>query len=590
MNTLDQPSVTFRPAAFLSGTPGPWAGHLPFACDLIAALKPQFIVELGVHYGDSYFGFCQTVAESNLTCVCYGIDTWRGEAHGGFGDNSIYDAVTRHNDRYYRSFSYLLRSTFDDALNQFSEQSIGLLHLDGSRTYEAALHDFTNWLPKVKPGGVILLHDIAVRTGDYGVWRLWEEVQKKYPNFAFRNNNGLGVLWKPGGTDEKNAYLRELFSSSKENQERIRRYYSLCAEHLELQHRLNISRTADAGQSQVQVITTRGDGRDEDKLSQITETGKWVNIFLRLADGPGDKPIRISPASRTGIIDISKIVLRKEGGRTVWSWNPQEKFDGLRIEGTAYQLPSHDSLRILSFAGNPQIYLPVLSGVPQDEPLELEIRLKLDLEFGSVQQVAQRVADLERDRLDWEKKREQELAELEKERAEAGALEQRTRATTDSPDRGSELALQQKHEQTTRALVQSARRKQADNRSAVRTNPGNLEKRLAQAEEQLDQQRKNQLAATSEHEKLQAIHRLLTQELSIARGNVEELKAEIERLSTIQAQMQTDLAEARKTNSRMASQLDQERLMRAMMENTRSWQMTKPLRDVVGLFKPPPKG
>ena len=112
MNTLDQPSVTFRPATFLSGAPGPWAGHLPFACDLIAALRPEVIVELGVFYGDSYFGFCQTVAETNLPCTCYGVDTWRGDTPASFYESSVYDAVSRHNDRYYRAFSYLMRTSF----------------------------------------------------------------------------------------------------------------------------------------------------------------------------------------------------------------------------------------------------------------------------------------------------------------------------------------------------------------------------------------------------------------------------------------------------------------------------------------------
>ena len=203
MNTLDQPSVTFRPATFLSGAPGPWAGHLPFACDLIAALRPEVIVELGVFYGDSYFGFCQTVAETNLPCTCYGVDTWRGDTPASFYESSVYDAVSRHNDRYYRAFSYLMRTSFDDAIKQFSDSSISLLHMDGSHSYEAALHDFENWLPKVRPGGVVLLHDIAVRSGDYGVWRLWEELQKKFPTFEFRNNDGLGVLWKPGGPTKR---------------------------------------------------------------------------------------------------------------------------------------------------------------------------------------------------------------------------------------------------------------------------------------------------------------------------------------------------------------------------------------------------
>jgi cephalosporin hydroxylase len=130
MNILEQPSVGFRPAAFLSGAPGPWASHLPFAADLIAAFRPQVLVELGVGYGDSYFGFCQAVAEAGAGCTCYGIDT--------FEEAAVYEAVSRHNYRFYRSFSHLLRIGLEEALDQFSSESIGVLHINAFRTYDDA--------------------------------------------------------------------------------------------------------------------------------------------------------------------------------------------------------------------------------------------------------------------------------------------------------------------------------------------------------------------------------------------------------------------------------------------------------------------
>jgi hypothetical protein len=164
------------------------------------------------------------------------VDSWEGD------EDSIYDAVSRHNDRHYGAFSRLLRHTLDEALDQFPNQSIGLLHLNGSHSYEDAQRDFDRWLPKVRPGGIILLHNIAVHAGDCGVWQLWEDLQCKFPNIAFHNADGLGALWKPGGTDEENAYLHELFCSSGQNQRRLRQYYSLCAERLELGYKLESER------------------------------------------------------------------------------------------------------------------------------------------------------------------------------------------------------------------------------------------------------------------------------------------------------------------------------------------------------------
>jgi hypothetical protein len=61
---------------------------------------------------------------------------------------------------------------------------------------------------------------------------------------------------------------------------------------------------------------------------------------------------------------------------------------------------------------------------------------------------------------------------------------------------------------------------------------------------------------------MQAAHAALTQQLAIAKGNVEELTAEIERLTTIQAESHAELLEACKANSRSTALLEQERTLR----------------------------
>jgi archaellum component FlaC len=544
MNILEQPSLTFKPAAFLSGTPGVWAAHLPFACDLVAALKPQMIVELGVHYGDSYFGFCQAVEENQLTCTCYGVDRWRVSGKSKPGRpafaKAIYDAVNRHNDRHYRSFSYLLRSSFDDATEQFSEQSIALLHLNGACSYEAAANDFQRWLPKVRPGGVILLHNIAVRSGDCGVWRLWEELQNSFPNFSFRHGGGLGVLWKPEGTDETNGYLRDLFFGPRERQERIRTYYALCAGNLELQHRLGFSGATDAGHSLLEVFRlSGGEYQEDERFTDVLEPGKWVNVFLSLPEGLGDGPLRIDPSNRTAVIDIESIVIRKVRGKTVWSWNAPEHTGIFEIEGTAFRLPSSESLRILSFGNEPQLYLPELLGAPFDGPLELEIRIRIDLEMSALQHVTQQPPDSQGRIADTEN------IELLKEQFEE------TKAD-----------LEQKYE----AIEEI------------------LEKRIETLEETLEQQRRANNSLNAERERERAAHKLLSQELAIARGNVEELKGEIEHLAGIHGMADEDVASLRKANARLTAALQEERALRESLEQSLAWRMTEPLRKAAGVF------
>jgi hypothetical protein len=176
--------------------PYSWMGHVPFAFFLVKHQKPSTIVELGTHTGNSYFAFCQAVKILKINTRCYAVDTWKGDEHVGYYDNSIYKDVLNYNETHYSTFSTLIRKTFDDSLHQFQDETIDLLHIDGLHTYEAVKHDFFTWLPKVKKQGIILLHDTEVHNGDFGVWKFWNEIAPNYPIFNFVHSNGLGVLCK----------------------------------------------------------------------------------------------------------------------------------------------------------------------------------------------------------------------------------------------------------------------------------------------------------------------------------------------------------------------------------------------------------
>jgi hypothetical protein len=227
------PSGNFQPHRYRPGGIGHWSGHLPFARDLVVAVKPRLLVELGTHDGESYFGFCQAIAESNFDCVGYAVNTWTGEPDKG-SDADIFQNIWGYNEIHYRSFSHLLRSTFDEALPQFADETIDILHLDGLRTYEAVSRVFHSWFPKVKPGGFILLHDVAARHADFGVWKVWDELEAFGRRFLFHHSWGLGVLEKAGGGLGERPFLNALFEGDEPQKEHIRHFYSLCADSFEL--------------------------------------------------------------------------------------------------------------------------------------------------------------------------------------------------------------------------------------------------------------------------------------------------------------------------------------------------------------------
>jgi len=188
-----------------------WGLHAPFAFWLVENLKPDSIVELGTYYGFSFFCFCQQVVSLKLPTSCIAVDTWAGDEHAGFYDESVFNMVTKINAADYSSFTRLLRATFDEAVGQFSDGSIDLLHVDGRHRYEDVKHDFESWRSKLSNRSVVLFHDTQVHDRDFGVYRFWTEISKALPHFEFTHGFGLGVL---GFGYDVCPALRPLFDAS----------------------------------------------------------------------------------------------------------------------------------------------------------------------------------------------------------------------------------------------------------------------------------------------------------------------------------------------------------------------------------------
>ncbi len=189
-------------------------------------------VELGTQMGESYFAFCQAIVEQGVTCRAFAVDTWRGDRHTRPYDDVVYAEVSAHNDERYGAFSTLLRMTFDEAADLTESESIALLHIDGAHTYDAVSHDFRTWWPKVRPGGVVILHDSFERQWEFGVWRLLEELRTaKLPVGEFFHSHGLGVVVKPPMTGDEHV-AAALVTADDDLLRQMRNYYEVCAGNL----------------------------------------------------------------------------------------------------------------------------------------------------------------------------------------------------------------------------------------------------------------------------------------------------------------------------------------------------------------------
>lgn len=142
--------------------------------DLIYEVKPEICIEIGVFGGSSIYPTASALKFLNQGIV-YAIDPWNTAdcLEGYVSDDPDYlwwSSVNLENvyldfinmlDRWeLRPYCMVMRTTGLKALNQFADESIDILHIDGNHTEDAALSDAQIYLPKVKKGGYIWFDDV----------------------------------------------------------------------------------------------------------------------------------------------------------------------------------------------------------------------------------------------------------------------------------------------------------------------------------------------------------------------------------------------------------------------------------------------
>lgn len=345
-----------------------WLEHIPFAYDLVRNERPELVVELGTYYGESYFAFCQAVEEAGVACECRAVDTWRGDVHAGYYDDTVFAEVDAHNTKNYHRFSSLIRARFDDALAGFQDGTISILHIDGLHTYEAVQHDFNQWLPKVRPGGIVLLHDIAERHDDFGVWKLWDELQTRFPTFTFPHGHGLGVLRNHGvaGVD----LLKEMLEATPEKQEKFRSYYARRGAQLSSDARVG------ARHARVQLFYSDMRGFTEgDSQSAYVRLHDWQPVTFQVAAFGGW--LRVDPLDLPGIVEISELMVeRSDNNARLWSLKPASA-SAIEVRGDALRVPSDDAVfAILSTGSDPQLLLPKMAAAPNGVSVRAKMRVR----------------------------------------------------------------------------------------------------------------------------------------------------------------------------------------------------------------------
>jgi predicted O-methyltransferase YrrM len=165
--------------------PSAWKGHRQFAEWLVAEMKPECIVELGVDFGYSSFVFANALSPEKGKI--YGIDLFQGDYHAGLRDT--YDFVMDKIKENRLETIEIIRGDFKEVSTGWNKP-INILHIDGFHTYDAVKNDFFAWAPFVLNDGVILFHDTAVQ--HFGIKDFFRQLTgiKLY----FTHSFGLGIL------------------------------------------------------------------------------------------------------------------------------------------------------------------------------------------------------------------------------------------------------------------------------------------------------------------------------------------------------------------------------------------------------------
>ncbi|UCG53520.1 MAG: class I SAM-dependent methyltransferase [Candidatus Latescibacterota bacterium] len=127
--------------------------HPDAAWKLLRSVSPRAcVVEIGALFGD----WTVQAIEKGKVGTVFSIDPWAEEHQGG---PIAFMQWQKKVEKYLYDQAIPIRARSQDFAPYFPLM-IDILYIDGSHRYKDALEDMKLWTPKVRPGGLILVHDM----------------------------------------------------------------------------------------------------------------------------------------------------------------------------------------------------------------------------------------------------------------------------------------------------------------------------------------------------------------------------------------------------------------------------------------------
>jgi cephalosporin hydroxylase len=165
--------------------------ELASALELITALKPEIVVEIGCDRGGTLYAWRSACHE------VYGITTAANDRESGGSGLPLeaHGAIVHIGDSHDgESLAWLVANLARGCVTG-SYRPVDALVLDGDHRAAGIAQDLAMYGPLVRPGGVILLHDIASVGDDRAeVWQVWPDLNARYESTEIVNPEG-GPGW-----------------------------------------------------------------------------------------------------------------------------------------------------------------------------------------------------------------------------------------------------------------------------------------------------------------------------------------------------------------------------------------------------------
>jgi predicted O-methyltransferase YrrM len=170
--------------------------------DLLRQNPPSYVCEIGTASGGTLFLLAQVCRpDALILSVDVGLSIERCLIHARFASHRQRIVSVRGDSR--------TPGTLARVRSLLRAHALDLLFIDGDHSYEGVKADFVNYSPLVRPGGLIVLHDIirdfgtryGKPSGTYtgGVPVFWDEIRTKRKTSEFiedpaQDGYGIGIV------------------------------------------------------------------------------------------------------------------------------------------------------------------------------------------------------------------------------------------------------------------------------------------------------------------------------------------------------------------------------------------------------------